>query len=276
MSGLRRPAASGGPPPPAGRLEPAVDGRALRSARSTRRMLHAAYEILAERGCAGLTLQAVGERAGYSRGLPTQRFGSKAGLVAAMLESALERWNEEVLGPRLAGRSGVAALRALIDAWGELARADPAALRSHATLLLEAASPNQPELRRRVAEYHVGLRTQVARLIEAGVRSGELRADLDAEAEAALLAASLRGLAYQWLLDPDGFALDRSLAELERGLERSLGADLPRRRRGSQAQVGRGLGGAEAVRDGDDVSGRKRSGRRRESDKGEDDKGEDR
>jgi AcrR family transcriptional regulator len=42
---------------------------------STRRLIQAAAELLTERGYERTTLAAIGERAGYSAGLVTGRFG---------------------------------------------------------------------------------------------------------------------------------------------------------------------------------------------------------
>ena len=48
-----------------------------RSDLSTARLLDAAAELIEEGGYEAMTVAAVGERAGYSRGLVTARFGSK-------------------------------------------------------------------------------------------------------------------------------------------------------------------------------------------------------
>jgi AcrR family transcriptional regulator len=48
-------------------------------------MVRAAIELIAERGLDGLTLQEVGERAGFSRALPAKHFQNKAGLVKAAI-----------------------------------------------------------------------------------------------------------------------------------------------------------------------------------------------
>ena len=61
--------------------------QAERTALSDRLLTEAAIELLVKHGLQGTTLQGVGERAGYSRGLATHRFGSKAGLFAKVLES---------------------------------------------------------------------------------------------------------------------------------------------------------------------------------------------
>src|SRR5258708_34117815 len=63
-----------------------------RTARSDQLMTQAAIALLIERGVQGTTLAAIGERAGYSRGLVTHRFGSKAGLLAQVHASIAPSW----------------------------------------------------------------------------------------------------------------------------------------------------------------------------------------
>ena len=59
--------------------------QAERSEASRRRLLDAAFELLSERGSTLFTLAEVGERAGYSRGLPSQVFGTKAALLQQLV-----------------------------------------------------------------------------------------------------------------------------------------------------------------------------------------------
>ena len=59
--------------------------QAERTALSDRLLTEAAIELLVKHGLHGTTLQGVGERAGYSRGLATHRFGSKAGVHIALV-----------------------------------------------------------------------------------------------------------------------------------------------------------------------------------------------
>ena len=59
--------------------------QAERTAISDRAMLDAAIELVLEFGTEKTTLAMIGERAGYSRGLATYRFGSKTGLFKAVI-----------------------------------------------------------------------------------------------------------------------------------------------------------------------------------------------
>jgi TetR/AcrR family acrAB operon transcriptional repressor len=60
------------------------------SAESRSRLLLAAWELLAESGSRATTVQAVSERAGISRGSISWHFGSKEGLIVAVVNSAFD------------------------------------------------------------------------------------------------------------------------------------------------------------------------------------------
>src|SRR5262245_38936796 len=81
-----------------------------RVAESDRRMLAAALRLIGERGYRGTSLAAIGEAAGYSRGLVHERFGSKAGLLWALVKQILRVWNREGRERGLGGHSGFEAL----------------------------------------------------------------------------------------------------------------------------------------------------------------------
>ena len=71
--------------------------QADRSALSERRTLEAAVELMGERGFEKTTLAAIGEAAGYSRGLATHLFGSKADLFAEVIRPSVEEIGKEEL-----------------------------------------------------------------------------------------------------------------------------------------------------------------------------------
>ena len=66
------------------RTSPSSPPRRTQEERRTeaeQRLLAAAAQLISETGPASMTLAKVGERAGYSRGLATHHFGSKAALM---------------------------------------------------------------------------------------------------------------------------------------------------------------------------------------------------
>jgi len=100
--------------------------QAERTALSDARMLDAAVALICERGSAGTTLKDVGERAGYSRGLASYRFGNKGGLFAFLIRSIGESWLRE-LRRAVRDKVGLDAIEAATDA--------------HYRFIVEAAEP---------------------------------------------------------------------------------------------------------------------------------------
>ena len=66
------------------------------SAESRTRLLVAAWDLLAEGGSRATTVQAVSERAGISRGSISWHFGSKEGLIVAVVNSAFDMLGERI------------------------------------------------------------------------------------------------------------------------------------------------------------------------------------
>jgi AcrR family transcriptional regulator len=175
-----------------------------RSELSTNRMLAAAGELIVAGGYEAMTLAAVGERAGYSRGLATARFGSKDELLGALVERIVGRWSHRNVLPRTKGASGRDAIRIVLDAIATQAGRDPSALRVLYALMFEAVGP-VAELRSTFVELHADMRADFARFVRRGLRDGSVRPGVSPDNEAAVIVAGIRGIGYQWLLDPDGF-----------------------------------------------------------------------
>jgi AcrR family transcriptional regulator len=202
--------------PPAGRQQ-------QRTQRSTRALLKAAGELIAEGGYENMTLAAVGQRAGYSRGLVTARFGSKDKLLEALVQRIITVWTHRNVLPRTRGLSGLDAVLVILDAIRTQAERDTSELRVVYALMFEALGPN-PELRRHFVEFHRVMRADLARLLRRGMRDGSVQPGAEPEADAALVIADLRGIAYQWLLDPGDVDLAAALAHLYQATESRLRA----------------------------------------------------
>ena len=184
------------------------------AARSRRALIEAATALFAERGYDGTSVQAIGARAGVSRGSIFWHFGSKEGLLWAVVERAFEQWETEVLVPDVGDATGIEAVRRALAAHRRFLTERGGALRLFYILIFEALGP-RPDLARAFAGLHERLR-------DMAIESGEMRADLDARATVIFISGALGGIAYQWLLDPGGFDLDRAYADLERTLVRGL------------------------------------------------------
>ena len=176
----------------------------LRTEKSTNALLEAAGELIAEGGFAALTFAAIGERAGYSRGLVTARFGSKDGLIEALIDRIVTGWSHKNVVPRTRGKTGLEAITILIDAIRAQAAKDPKALTVLYALMFEATGSDD-ELRHRFAKFHEGFRSDIANFVAKGLRDGSIRTGVVPDSEGTLVVSALRGIGYQWLLDPGGF-----------------------------------------------------------------------
>ncbi|MFP5307585.1 MAG: TetR/AcrR family transcriptional regulator [Gammaproteobacteria bacterium] len=192
-----------------------------RTALSDERMFAAAVSLLVERGTAGTTLAAIGERAGYSRGLVTHRFGSKAGLFAHLHDRAVASWIARVQ-QAVGTRTGVDALERVVDALHGFVAEQPDEIRAMYLLRYASIDPSA-EFRTSVARAHKAQRRDVQRWIEAGQKAGSVDPRIDAELAAELFCASADGLVYRWLVNPR-LAIGRLHALLKQQLARAFDA----------------------------------------------------
>ena len=98
--------------------------QAERVAASDKALLEAAMALILERGMDGTTLAAIGERAGYSRGLATYRFGSKAGLFQEVSSTIQRHWSD-FLHAAVGGATGIEALCGAATAFHEFVNRFP-------------------------------------------------------------------------------------------------------------------------------------------------------
>lgn len=179
-----------------------LNGHQIRSIKSTRALIRAAGDLVAEGGYQSMTLASVGERAGYSRSLATARFGSKAKLLEALVDEIVVRWNLEKLEPEVSGLGGLDTLRVFLSEIRDSYEKNPRSLTILYALVFEALGP-APDLRDRFVTFHQILRLRIASTIRKGLEDGSIRPGIDPDQQAALIAAQLRGVGYLWQLDPE-------------------------------------------------------------------------
>jgi AcrR family transcriptional regulator len=165
-------------------------------------MLEAAGEIIAESGYDAVTFVAVGERSGYSRGLVTARFGSKEKMMRALIDRITDGWNAAHVFPRTAGKDGFTGLLIGFEELVEQFRRDTQSLAVLYTLISESLGPDEA-LREKMRDLHRELRHYMTELLSRGIEDGSVRSDIAPEMEATVIVATLRGIGYQWRLDPD-------------------------------------------------------------------------
>ena len=174
--------------------------QAERRDRSERELVAAAIRIVAEEGVSAATFETIASKAGFSRGLVTQRFGSKDGLIRTVI-AYLHEWQGEVLDAgHVAEMDGLSALIAFIHLHCDSLRTEVEA--DAYFMLLAAAVADRQDTRPAFAESHEMERVLIRAFLERGQASGHVRADIDADAEALMTGCSLLGLRMQCLIDP--------------------------------------------------------------------------
>lgn len=181
-----------------------------------RRLLDAAAALIAEHGTAGMTLPRIGERAGYSRGMVTHHFGSKAALVERLAMSLQEHFHDHA-EPTVRGLDGLEALRSFTAAYIRDVRNDPGA-QAFFVLWAEAAT-TAPQYLPQMVNTNRRVRGWLTDWVRTGIATGTIHHDLDASAFVAAHLAMLRGIVLEHLADPEGIDLDairtQALANLD-------------------------------------------------------------
>lgn len=184
-----------------------------------RRLLAAAVKIVAERGTDGMTLAEVGEAAGYSRGLPGHYFGKKSDLVAAVASHIADGFAN-----RLAQTSnrepGLDSLLHSVASYFDGSLQAPMGGRALQISLAEAMT--EPLLEQPMSEVTQRSVRRLAVMLRKGVERGEIRKDVDCDAQAVAILGTLRGAVAMWATDPEQIDIaalrDGYLVSLKRNL----------------------------------------------------------
>ena len=194
---------------PKTRVKPRVSRRtqAERTALSDARMFDAAMQLIVEQGTHATTLKAVGERAGYSRGLASSRFGSKDALFGQLVLHFNTSWTQE-LANKVGTRGGVEACLAALYAVEDFLSSHSKYMQAMYILWFESISTHN-DVRDHLAAYHEIYRSDVAHWVEEGIASGEIDPAVDAECYAFGFCSFIFGTIYQWLVAPSNVDLPK-------------------------------------------------------------------
>jgi AcrR family transcriptional regulator len=195
--------------------------QAERTALAESKMVKAAITLLNSVGIQGTTLVAIGESAGYSRGLATHHFGSKAGLFRSVLKRVSSAWYEELVG-NLDGKTGLRAITTAIDSHLSHALRHPEYIRAQNILWGAALDPSS-EFKPNVTEFMRIQRESVAGWVRGGQASGEIRKSINADRIGEQFYGGLIGINQQWLVSPE-FDLAAAYEDFKQNILRLLSA----------------------------------------------------
>ncbi len=197
--------------------------QAERTAISDRAMLDAAIELILKTGIEKTTLAAIGEQAGYSRGLATYRFGSKAGLFDAVCKSISRRWLD-YLREDVGDKIGIEAMSAALDSFFTFISDSPDEARVLQILYCGAASP-ESEYRQTSVSIHQRQQDDVAEWVSAAQAAGSIRDDIEPKSVATQYIAYISGMTYLWVINPDSIDFQKANSDMKQHLQKSLAAD---------------------------------------------------
>jgi AcrR family transcriptional regulator len=191
--------------------------QAERRAETRRRVLDAATSLVAAHGSRAVSLAAVGEAAGYSRGIVNHHFGSKTRLLEELIKYT-QQFDLPTEAP-----TGLGRLTQFVDAYlGGMHDRSP---RSEAFLKLWSESAGaEPSLSELFAQRDASFRDFLARHIREGLSDGSIQAGVDADLAAVTIIGLLRGTAMMVYSTARQVSVAELSAQVTSGVERSLAA----------------------------------------------------
>jgi len=181
---------------------------------SDRRMLDAAESLILEVGTQSTTLKAVGERAGYSRGLANSRFGNKENLFLKLAERCLAIWLDE-LQNAVGNKTGLAAFLTRLEAMSSYVEKYPNDAQVMYILWFESVGSSSA-MKQGLARFHQQAQKDIRHLISEALAAKEVAADVDADDFAIHFTSALFGLSYQWLVNPQGSNISAQMSAIKR------------------------------------------------------------
>jgi AcrR family transcriptional regulator len=184
--------------------------------RRREQILGVATSVFGEYGFAGSSIRTIAERVGVSHATLLQHFGSKEGLLTAVLHE----WDRRTVEASLAGVAGLDYFRRLPEVM-TAHLSNRGLLELFTTIAAEASSPAHPAhafIQRRYTDNLATLAAHLQQAVDSGDIAPLTRAEI--ETEVRLVTAVLDGIGLQWLLDPNTDVT----ASAETYINRTLGA----------------------------------------------------
>jgi AcrR family transcriptional regulator len=163
-----------------------------------RRILDSAIALISEKGIAGMTLGEVGERAGYSRGLPAHHYGNKEGLLIAVVESIGASFRD---ARRSGGRKspGMQSIVDIVRVYLDRSAGHDLTTRALHVMFSEGFVSGGP-LAAALDRFNRLSLAHIEAHIRIGIRRGEIRSEADPAAESVVILGALRGISAQFLV----------------------------------------------------------------------------
>lgn len=182
--------------------------QAERTEISDQRMFDATVQLIVERGPAATSLKDVGVLAGYSRGLASHRFGNKDNLFSFTLRRVGELWLTQ-LKTATQSHAGLSAVEKALDQHYQFCVEAPDYVRTFYTLWFESVNA-ESDLRDAIRHIHQRRHQDVVQWIN---NDPHIDQTIKSSAEdiAGQFSASVIGIVYYWLANPDDLEQTKTL-----------------------------------------------------------------
>jgi AcrR family transcriptional regulator len=188
---------------------------------SSRRLVEAAAELVAEKGWEATTAADIGRRAGYSRAMVHARYGTKDAILDAFFDHG---YVQRLIPDDQPDATGLANAVAHFGRVQDLYKQDGEFLRAIFVMTFEAIKTTSP-LRQRVQLWLQRGVDKVEAGLRRGVTDGSVRSDVDVERATRDVSAAIFGIAYLWIVMPSGYDLGREVAYMRERFIRDYGSE---------------------------------------------------
>jgi AcrR family transcriptional regulator len=158
-------------------------------------------EVIAQEGPTGLTLAAIGERAGLSAPALAQRFGTKRGLLLAYAARGQNFVSEAFDEATKANRSPTQALRMALEALTRPIQTRESLANNLAFLQMDLVDP---DLRAHAVDQSREFRRRIEQLLNQAVQAGELTSGTNVTSLATSVYVTYNGALISWAIDGKG------------------------------------------------------------------------
>ncbi len=177
---------------------------------SKRKLIESALAIAADEGVTAATFDAIGARAGYSRGLASQKFGSKGAFMSAVIDYLHDNRAASQDYAELKQMRGLDALLSFVAVHLQALTVQKEAKAYF--VFLAGSVADMTEMRALFAASHERSKHEIMELFARGQKDGSIRMGIDAEAAALMIGSLVIGVSVQFLVDPQ-MDLARVIAE---------------------------------------------------------------
>jgi len=195
-----------------------LDLRKARSERSSKRLLDAATELIAEQGYSATTIAQIAQKAGYSHGLVSQRFGSKSDLIQMLAREFQSYFAIDKLEPALKKSHGLDALIVMVETYLDAVAGSGMLGRAYYELFGESIVL-VPEIHQTFVKADRNFRELLIKTIRSAIKVGEMPQEVDVNALASVVLSIIRGISMQWVLDGGSMDLATIKQEIRRVFE---------------------------------------------------------